>query len=187
MDEPEGIMLSEIIQRKTNTIGSQFSSVTQSRLTLCDSMDVACQAYLSFTISQCLLKFMSIESVMLSKHLILCRPLLLLPLISTPPSLSIADSRNLLKLMSIKSVVQCFSFAMKNKWVFICSENSTSCVVPFSSCLQSLPKSGSFPVSQFFASGSQSIGVSASSSVLPMNIQDSFPLGLTDLTRLWSM
>ena len=83
MGEPEGIMLSEIIQRKTNTIGSQFSSVAQSCLTLCDSMDVACQAYLSFTISQRLLKFMSIESVMLSKYLILCRPLLLLPLIST--------------------------------------------------------------------------------------------------------
>ena len=84
MDEPEGIMLSEIIQRKTNTIGSQFSSVAQSCLTLCDSMDVACQAYLSFTFSQRLLKFMSIESVILSKHLVLCRPLLLLPLISTP-------------------------------------------------------------------------------------------------------
>ena len=83
MGEPEGIMLSEIIQRKTNTIGSQFSSVAQSCLTLCDSMDVACQAYLSFTVSQRLLKFMSIESVMLSKYLILCRPLLLLPLIST--------------------------------------------------------------------------------------------------------
>ena len=75
MDEPEGIMLSEIIQRKTNTIGSQFSSVAQSCLTLCDSMDVACQAYLSFTFSQRLLKFMSIETVILSKHLVLCRPL----------------------------------------------------------------------------------------------------------------
>ena len=45
-------------------------------------------------------------------------------------------------------------------------------VVPFSSCLQSFPASGSFQMSQFFASGGQSIGVSASSSVLPMNIQD---------------
>ena len=48
---------------------------------------------------------------------------------------------------------------------------------PFSSCLQSLPASGSFPVSQFFTSGSQSIGVSASASVLSMNIQDWIPFG----------
>ena len=72
------------------------------------------QAPLSFTNSQSLLKLMSIESVMPSNHLILCRP--------------------------------------------------------FSSCLQSFPASGSFPTSQFFASGGQSIGASAS--VLPMNIQD---------------
>ena len=52
-------------------------------------------------------------------------------------------------------------------------------VVPFSSHLQSFPASGSFPMSQFFASGGQSIGVSASASVLPMNIQDWFPLVLT--------
>ena len=51
-------------------------------------------------------------------------------------------------------------------------------VNPFSSCLQSFPASGSFLMSQFFASGGQSIGVSASASVLPMNIQDWFPLGL---------
>ena len=49
--------------------------------------------------------------------------------------------------------------------------------VPFSSCPQSLPASGSFPVSQLFASGGQSIGVSASTSVLPMNTQDWSPLG----------
>ena len=50
-------------------------------------------------------------------------------------------------------------------------------LVPFSSCLQSSPASESFPVSQFFTSGGQSIEVSASASVLPMNIQDWFPLG----------
>ena len=50
-------------------------------------------------------------------------------------------------------------------------------VVPFSSCLQSFPASGSFPTSQFFTSVGQSIGVSASASVLPMNIQNWFPLG----------
>ena len=60
-----------------------------------------------------------------------------------------------------------------------CHPTISSSVVPFSSCLQSCPASGSFPVSQFFASGSQSIGVSASASVLPMNIQDWFPLGWT--------
>ena len=49
---------------------------------------------------------------------------------------------------------------------------------PLSSCLQSFPASGSFPMSQFFTSGGQSIGDSASASVLPMNIQDRLPLGL---------
>ena len=88
------------------------------------------QASLSFTISQSLLRLMSIELVMLFNHLILCRP--------------------------------------------------------FSSCLQSFPAPGSFPMSQFFASGGQSIGVSASASVLPMNIQDWFPLGWTGLFSLQS-
>jgi len=55
----------------------------------------------------------------------------------------------------------------------------SSSVVHFSSRLQLLPASGSFQMSQFFASGGQSIGVSASASVLPMNIQDRFPLGWT--------
>ena len=81
-----------------------------------------CQVSLSITNSQSLLKLMSIESVMPSNHLILCRPLLLLP---------------------------------------------------------SLSASGSFPMSQFFASGGQTIGDSAPTSVLPMNIQDCFPLGWT--------
>ena len=62
----------------------------------------------------------------------------------------------------------------------------SSSVVPFSSHLQAFPASGSFPMSQFFASGGQSIGVSASASVLPMNIQDWFPLGLTDWISLLS-
>ena len=88
----------------------------------------ACQAPLSFTISQSLLGFMFIESVMLCNHIILC--------------------------------------------------------TPFSFCLQSFPASGSFPVSQLFASRSQNIGASASASVLPMNIQDWFPLGLTSFVLL---
>ena len=90
----------------------------------------ACQAPLSFTISWSLLRLKSIESVMLSNHLILCYPLLL--------------------------------------------------------CLQSLSASGSFPISWFFTSGGQSIGASASPSVLSMNIQGWFPLGLNGLTSLLS-
>ena len=60
-----------------------------------------------------------------------------------------------------------------------CHQASSSSVVPFSSCPQSLTASGSFPVSQLFTSGGQSIGVSASASVLPMNTQDWSPLGWT--------
>ena len=59
-------------------------------------------------------------------------------------------------------------------------------VIPFSSHLQSLPASESFPISQSFTSGGHSIGVSASASVLPVNIQDCFPLGLTDWISLQS-
>ena len=70
-------------------------------------------------------------------------------------------------------------------WVGDAIQPSSS-VVPFSSCLQSSPASGSFLVSQFFTSGSQSIGVSASASVLPMNVQDWFPLGWTDWISLQS-
>ena len=88
------------------------------------------QASLSSTISRSLLRFLSIELVMLSNHLILC-----------------------------------------------CS---------FSFCLQSVPASGSFSMNQFFMSGGQSSGASASASVLPMNIQGSFPLGLTDFISLLS-
>jgi len=90
----------------------------------------ACQAPMSFTISWSLLRLKSIESVMLSNHLILCYPLLL--------------------------------------------------------CLQSLSASGSFPMSWLFTSGGQSIGASASPSVLPVNIQDWFPLGFNGLTSLLS-
>ena len=88
------------------------------------------QASVSFTISQKLLKLTSIESVMPSDHLVLCRT--------------------------------------------------------FSSCLQSVPASGSFPMCQFFTSGGQSIDPSASVSVLPMNTQDWFPLGLIGLISMQS-
>ena len=74
-----------------------------------------------------------------------------------------------LKLMSIESLIP---------------SNHPSSVVPFSSCLQSFPGSGSFPMSQFFASGGQNIGASTSVSVLPMNIKDWFPFGWTGLISL---
>ena len=61
-----------------------------------------------------------------------------------------------------------------------CHPTVSSSVIPFSSCLQSFLALGSFPVSQLFSSGGQTIGVSASGSVLPVNIQDWFPLRLTD-------
>ena len=67
-----------------------------------------------------------------------------------------------------------------------CHPTISSSVIPFFSHLQSFPASGSFPMSQFLASGCQSIGVSALASVLPMNIQDWFLLGLTGLISLLS-
>ena len=62
----------------------------------------------------------------------------------------------------------------------------SSSVIPFSSCPQSFPKSGSFQMSQLFTSGGQSIGVSASTSILPMNTQDWSPLGWTGWISLQS-
>ena len=67
-----------------------------------------------------------------------------------------------------------------------CHPTISSAVIPFSSCPQSFLASGSFPVSQFFASGGQSTGVSASTSVLPMNTQDWSPLGWTSWISLQS-
>ena len=84
-------------------------------------------------------------------------------------SLSLTNSQNLLKLMSIMSVIQ---------------SAISSSVIPFFSCLQSFPASGSFPMSQFFTSGGQSIRVSASASLLAMNIQGWFPLRWTDWISL---
>ena len=67
-----------------------------------------------------------------------------------------------------------------------CHPTISSSVIPFSSCLQSFPESGSFQMSQFFPSGGQSIGVSASAPVFPMNIQDWSPLGWTSWISLQS-
>ena len=72
---------------------------------------------------------------------------------------------------------------VSSRW---CHPAISSSVVPFSSCLQSFPAKGFFLMSQFFASDGQSIGVSASASILPMNIQDWLPLGLTGLIFLQS-
>ena len=85
-------------------------------------------------------------------------------------SLSITNSRSSLKLTSIKSVMPAIS----------------SSVVPFSSCPQSLPASESFPMSQLFAWGGQSTGVSALASVLPMNTQDWSPSEWTGWMSLQS-
>ena len=112
-----------------NKLWVQFSSVTQSCLTLCDLLDC-----------------------------------------STPTSLSIANPG-----------VYSNSCPLSR-----CHPTISSSVIPFSSCLQSLPASGSFQMSKFFASDGQSCGASASASVLPLNIQDWFPLGLTALISLLS-
>jgi len=77
----------------------------------------------------------------------------------------------------------CSNSCPSSQW---CHPTISTSAVPFSSCLQSFPASASFPVSQFFSSSGRSIGASASASVLPMNIQDWFPLGLTDLISLLS-
>ena len=65
-----------------------------------------------------------------------------------------------------------------------CCPTISSSVIPISSCFQSFPTAGSFPMSWFITSGGQNIGVSASASVLPINIQDWFPLGWTGWTTL---
>ena len=85
--------------------------------------------------------------------------------------LSFTISWSLLRLMSIESV-------MPSNHLILCH--------PLSSCLHSFPASGSFPLSHLFTSGGQSIGVSASTAVLPMNTQDWFPLGWTDWISLQS-
>ena len=101
-----------------------------------------------------------------------CVPLFVTPWIAArQASLSIIDSRSSLQLMSIMSVMP---------------SSQLISVIPFSSCPQSLPASGSFPMSQLFAWGGQSIGVSALASVLPMNTQDWSALGWTGWISLQS-
>ena len=77
----------------------------------------------------------------------------------------------------------CSNSCPSSQW---CHPTISSSVIPFSFCLQSFPASTSFPMNQLFASGGQRIGVSASVPVLPMNIQDWFPLGLIGWISLQS-
>ena len=77
----------------------------------------------------------------------------------------------------------CSNSCPLSRW---CHPTISSSVAPISSCPQSFPASGTFPMSQLFKSGGQSIGASASPSVLPMNIQGWIPLGLTGLISLLS-
>ena len=107
-----------------------------------------------------------------SVQLLSCVQLFLTPWTAAQQaSLSIMNSWSLLKLMSIESV-------MPSNHLILCR--------PLLLCLQSFPASGSFQMGQFFPSGGQSIGVSASASVLPMNTQDWFPLGWTGWISLQS-
>ena len=163
------------------------------------------QASLSFTISLNLFKLISIESVMLSNHLILCCLFLLLP--SIFPSIRAISNELALYISSVQfscSVVSDFlrphelqhtrppcpsptprvhtNPCPSSQW---CYPTISSSVVPFSSCPQSFAISGSLQMSQLFTSGGQSIGVSASTSVLPMNTQD-WPLGWTGWISLQS-
>ena len=107
---------------------------------------------------------------------------------------SVQLSRSVMSFATLWTVIRQASLSLTNPGVYShscslsrwCHPTISSSVVPFSSYPQSFPTSGSFPMSQLFASGGQSIGVSASASVLPMNIQDWFPLGWTGLISLQS-
>ena len=126
------------------------------------------QAPLSFPISQSLLKLMSTESEMPSNHLVLCHHLLLLPSIflsSVQFSSSVMSDSLPPHGLQHTRPSQLLEFTQTHVHPTI-----SSSVVPFSSHLQSFPASGSFQMSQLFTSGGQSIGVSASASVFPMNI-----------------
>ena len=147
------------------------------------------QASLSITISQSLPKFMSIKSVRPSNHLTLWCYFLLVP---SARQFSHSVMSNSLWPHGLQYTrppcpsptpgVYSNSYPL-SQW---CHPPTSSAAVPFFYHLQSFPGSGSFPVSQFFSPGGQSIGVSASASVLPMIIQDWFPLGWTGWISLQS-
>ena len=118
-------------------------------------------------------QFVSMSAVQFSSvQSLSCVQLFVTPWTAThQASLSITNSWSLLKLMSIASV-------MPSNHLSLCN--------PFTFHLQSFPATGSFQMSRCFASGGQSTGVSASASVLPMNIRDWFPLGWTGWISLLS-
>ena len=159
----------------------QFSSVTQSCLTLCNPMDRSMPGLPVHPNSQSPPKPMSIESVMPSNYLIFCHPLLLLP--SIFPSISsvqfchsvVSDSLRPHEPQHAKPPCPSLTPRVHPKPCPLSRRyhpTISSSVIPFSSCPQSFPGSGSFPMSQLFASGGQSIGISASTSVPPVNTQD---------------
>ena len=173
-------------------------------------MDCSTPGFLSFGISQSLLKLMSIELAMPSYHLILCRPLLppsIFPSIrvfSNESALWIRLNNSFKDAGSVKFSHSVISDSLRPHglqharppWppltprVYSNSCHWVSDAIqpphPLSSCPQSFLASGSFQMSQLFISGGQSIGDSASTSVLPMNVQDWFPLGWTDWISLQS-
>ena len=110
-------------------------------------------------------------------------PLSSVPLIQLFATTGTAAQQASLSITNPQSLLKFMSFDMMSWW---CHPIISSSAIPFSSCLQSFPASGSFSVSQFFASGGQSSGVSTSASVLPMNIQGQFPLGWTGWISLQS-
>ena len=124
-----------------------------------------CSNYRTIVLISHISKFSSVQSL---SHVWLC----VTPRTSArQDSLSTTNSQSLLKLMAIDSVMP---------------SNHLISVVPISSCIQSFLASGSFHMSQLFTSGGQSIGVSASASVIPVNIQDWFLLGWTGWISLQS-
>ena len=141
----------------------QFSSVAQSCLTLCDPMD--CSPPFSSVHGILWARISSVQSLIMSDFLWHHGLQHTRPPCPSPIPGVYSNSCPL------------------SRW---CHPTISSSVIPFSSCPQSCPASGSFPMSQLFASGGQSIGVSPSASVLPMNIQDLFPLGWTSWISLQS-
>ena len=137
------------------------------------------------------IKPMSLMSLALAEHSLSLAPLTM----ETSKTCLVVQSLIHVQLFATPWTAACqvsLSFTVSLSWLNSCPFSSwchptiSSSVVPFSSCLQSFPASGSFPMSCLFASGGQSIGASASASaqVLSVNIQDWFPLGLTGLISL---
>ena len=161
------------------TLSGCWHSVAESCPTLCDPMDYSTPGSLSSTVSWSLLKFMSTDSDIYTKW---TKLLLLNTSVQSVQSLSHEPQHARLPCPS-PTPGDCSNSCPLHQW---CHPTISSSVVPFSSCPQSFSASGSFPMSQFFASGGQSIGISASTSVLPMNTQDWSPLWWTGWISLQS-